>query len=83
MSPCAFLQRAKRVVEAWFRVKTSDLGNAYGKFNIGLKHRFSKPKIQPHPSSLHSHSHTCMSFCTHTYGKSFGSLPDNGLIFNL
>lgn len=91
VSPCTFLQRARRVVEAWgwkggvsgknFRPRKC----IYGKFKIGLKHRFPKPQNQPHPLPLHSHSHshTCMSFCTHKYGKSFGPLPDNGLIFNL
>lgn len=52
-----------------FRVKSSDLANAYGEFNIGLEHRLSLN--HPHPPPLHLHTHT------HRYRKKLDNKPDN------
>lgn len=38
-----------------FKVKSSDLANVYGKFNIGLEHCFSKTQPPPPPSTPHTH----------------------------
>lgn len=38
-----------------FKVKSSDLENVCGKFNIGLEHPFSKTQPPPPPSTPHTH----------------------------
>lgn len=62
--PRTHLQKGRWLVEAgWggggvFKVKSSDLANVYGKFNIGLEHYFYKTQPPPPPSTPHTHTHT-------------------------
>lgn len=81
--PRTHLQKERWLVEAgWggggvFKVKSSDLANVYGKFNIGLEHCFSKTQPPPPPSTPHTHTYNTI------WGKMLDHKPDNGLIFNL